>query len=71
VQNTHDPSVPDWPVSGICEEPVRVETNKTDEVGHAVHEECYLLKVKLHRATSVGIGRLVRRLRPPDSSAGH
>jgi len=45
-------TVPLWPVCGICHEPVKIETSKTDEAGRAVHEECYLLKVKLHRATS-------------------
>jgi hypothetical protein len=29
----------------ICDKPVALETAKTDEVGQAVHEECYLLKV--------------------------
>ena len=29
----------------ICREPVRLETSKTDEDGHAVHEECYLAKI--------------------------
>ncbi len=29
----------------ICHKPVSLETTKTDEVGHVVHEECYFLKV--------------------------
>ena len=47
-----DPAVPKWPICGICDEPVKLETSKTDEAGHAVHEECYILKVNLHRATT-------------------
>ena len=46
-----DPSVPDWPICCICGQPVKLETSKTDEFGHAVHEDCYILKVRLHRAT--------------------
>jgi hypothetical protein len=29
----------------ICNEPVSLETSKTDEDGHAIHEECYASKV--------------------------
>ena len=29
----------------ICNKPVALEIAKTDEGGHAVHEECYLLKI--------------------------
>ena len=52
VPNIREPSVPTWPICSICGQPVKVETTKTDEYGRAVHEQCYLLKVKLHRATS-------------------
>jgi hypothetical protein len=38
-------------VCGICNKPVKVETGKVDELGKAVHEGCYLLKVSLRRAT--------------------
>jgi anti-sigma regulatory factor (Ser/Thr protein kinase) len=41
------------PDCGICNNPVLLETTKTDENGQAVHEECYVLKVRgaadLHR----------------------
>ena len=33
----------------ICQKPVTLETAKTDEVGQAVHEECYLLKLGIRR----------------------
>jgi hypothetical protein len=39
------------PVCSICDESVQLETSKTDENGRAVHEECYVLKVKLMLAT--------------------
>jgi len=44
--------VMNWPICGLCDEIVKLETNKTDETGRAVHEECYVLKLRLHRATS-------------------
>lgn len=33
----------------ICYKPVALETAKTDEVGQAVHEECYLLNLGIKR----------------------
>jgi hypothetical protein len=38
----------------ICGKPVTVETCKTDEGGKAVHEECYVLKLKLEQASKDG-----------------
>jgi len=35
------------PACAICNEPVQLETSKTDENGRAVHGECYVLKVRL------------------------
>jgi hypothetical protein len=35
----------------ICNKLVRLETAKTDEHGLAIHEECYLLKLKLKHAS--------------------
>jgi hypothetical protein len=32
------------PVCCICAKPVALEVSKTDERGHAVHEECYVRK---------------------------
>jgi hypothetical protein len=31
----------------ICNDPVLLETSKTDEYGQAVHEECYVLNFSL------------------------
>jgi hypothetical protein len=36
----------------LCNEPVPLDSSKTDEDGKAVHEECYLLRMRLKRATS-------------------
>jgi hypothetical protein len=52
LPNVREPAVPGGPICGICGTPVKLETTKTDEYGRAVHEQCYILKVKLHRATS-------------------
>jgi hypothetical protein len=35
-----------YPICPICALPVAIETSKTDENGRAVHEECYVLKIK-------------------------
>jgi hypothetical protein len=40
------------PICGICRKPIKLETSKIDELGKAVHEGCYLLKVSLRRATT-------------------
>jgi hypothetical protein len=40
------------PACAVCNRPVQLETSKTDENGKAVHGECYVLKVKLIRATT-------------------
>jgi hypothetical protein len=34
------------PTCPLCEKPVFLETAKTDENGNAIHEDCYLLKVR-------------------------
>jgi hypothetical protein len=34
----------------ICNEPVTLETTKTDEAGKAVHEECYVLRLSKQAA---------------------
>jgi len=36
----------------ICEQPVSLESVKTDEYGRTIHEECYALKMKLKQATT-------------------
>jgi len=35
------------PSCRICNDPVLLETSKTDEYGQAVHEECYVLSLSL------------------------
>jgi hypothetical protein len=39
------------PICSVCNKPVKLETSKIDELGKAIHEGCYLLKVGLRRAT--------------------
>lgn len=34
----------------VCNEPVSLETANTDEIGLAVHEHCYVLKLSLKNA---------------------
>jgi hypothetical protein len=36
----------DYLPCSICGNPVRVEISNTDELGNAVHEECYIVKVR-------------------------
>jgi len=36
----------------LSNNPVLLRSSKTDEDGKAVHEECYLLRMRLKRATS-------------------
>ena len=33
----------------ICNKPVAIETAKTDDDGQAVHEECYLQRIRMKR----------------------
>jgi hypothetical protein len=35
------------PKCSICNEPVELETAKTDEDGKAVHEDCYIRRARL------------------------
>jgi hypothetical protein len=39
------------PKCSICNEPVELETAKTDEDGKAVHEECYAGRMRLKEIT--------------------
>ena len=39
------------PICSVRNKPVKLETSKIDELGKAIHEGCYLLKVGLRRAT--------------------
>jgi hypothetical protein len=38
------------PLCSICDKPVQLENSKTDEDGKAIHEECYILKLKQNHA---------------------
>ena len=56
------------PMCAICHKPVKLETSKTNELGQAVHEACYLHRVSSEKAKSprkkIGIMRI-----PSGSSA--
>jgi hypothetical protein len=39
------------PKCSICNEPVELETAKTDEDGKAVHEDCYIRRARLKEIT--------------------
>jgi hypothetical protein len=41
---------PRFPICSICNKPVEIETATADEHGKAVHEECWLLKMRLEQA---------------------
>jgi hypothetical protein len=32
-------------ICSICRQPVALENSKTDENGHAIHEDCYLQRL--------------------------
>jgi hypothetical protein len=36
----------------MCNERVELESSKTDEDGHAIHEECYLQKIHVEKIHS-------------------
>jgi hypothetical protein len=38
------------PLCSICNKPVEVEAATIDEHGEAIHEECWLLKMRLEQA---------------------
>jgi hypothetical protein len=41
LQPTHAPDRDGQYLCPICDKPVKLETAKTDEDGHVIHEECY------------------------------
>jgi hypothetical protein len=41
--------MPYAPICAICKEPVALAESKTDEHGHAVHENCYIWTVELRK----------------------
>jgi len=40
------PAIARLPICSLCNEPVEFETAKTDENGDAVHEDCYVVKLR-------------------------
>jgi hypothetical protein len=48
----------------FCSQAVPLETAKTEEHGLAIHEECYVLKLRVERETGVPMHF------PPDDYAG-
>jgi hypothetical protein len=36
----------------VCNKPVSLESAKTDEHGRAIHEDCYVLALRLKQATN-------------------
>lgn len=52
------------PHCAICERPVNLEESKTDEHGHAVHEDCYVWTAELKKP-----GRRLTQMdaRPPSA----
>ncbi len=43
---------PELPTCSVCNEPVELETTRSNENGKAIHEECYVLKFRLKQATT-------------------
>lgn len=46
------PKGPALPACPICNKEVQLETAKRDEVGRAMHDECYFLRLNLRRSTT-------------------
>jgi hypothetical protein len=42
-------TMPDSLICAICKQPVNLEESKTDEHGHAVHENCYIWTIELRK----------------------
>jgi hypothetical protein len=40
------PAIARLPICSLCNEPVEIETAKTDENGDAVHGDCYVVKIR-------------------------
>jgi len=47
---THIPTA-SYPICPLCSEHIELEKANTDDKGKAVHEECYVLSLKLKLAT--------------------
>jgi hypothetical protein len=42
----------EFPTCSICNEPVELETTKSNEIGEPIHEECYALELSLGKRAS-------------------
>ena len=42
------------PMCSVCQQPVALETAKTDEDGHAIHEDCYFARFRRDAAPVPG-----------------
>ena len=51
-RNSTTPTRPSQFLCPICGKPIPLENAKADENGQCIHEECYLLKLQLERASS-------------------
>ena len=61
---SHMQSSVNLPSCPVCREPVKLEAAKTDEDGHAIHEDCYWAKINRERgADDAKTARLGTRLR--------
>ena len=55
VQLSEQISQGQWrPECDICKEPVELEESKADEYGHAVHEECFVSKLRNQTGSASG-----------------
>jgi hypothetical protein len=46
---------PRFPACPLCNEPVEINTAKTDSHGKAVHEECYVIEASKFKAISTDV----------------
>ena len=53
-----------FPICSVCNEPVELNTAKVNEVGNPIHEECYVVKVRLREATTLSLKVRERMLIP-------
>jgi hypothetical protein len=44
-----------FPICSVCNEPVELNTAKVNEVGNPIHEECYVVKISLKKATTLSL----------------
>jgi hypothetical protein len=44
-----------FPICSVCSEPVELDTAKVNEVGNPIHEECYVVKDSLRKATTLSL----------------